>query len=462
MIQAGAIGLLGLGVNDLAGIRALGNSSSGKARSVIYIFLSGGLSQIDSFDMKPEAPEGIRGEFKPIATRTTGISICEHLPMLAERSQLWSLCRSLTHRSNDHSASHLLMLTGQNQIPIGFDANRPRPNDPPSIASVVNRVVAPKNNLPPAIVLPEVLIHRTGRVIPGQFAGEMGPRWDPWFISASPFNAVTYGAYPEYEFHHERGKENPKPLPFAAPSLSLPQDLNLDRLDERLGLLKIVEDQQRTLEQQVSFQEFDRHRQNAVSLLADAKVRKAFDVLKADDKTQERYGRNQFGWSLLMALRLVEAGVSLIQVNLGNNESWDTHQEAFPNLKKFLFPPTDRAVSVLLDDLNDRGLLKDTLVVMAGEFGRTPRIFSIPQAKTPGRDHWGAVQTVFFAGGRVSGGKIVGSSDKTGGYPKDDPQTPEDMAATIYDHLGIPDTASWKDPANRPHYFYTGKPIAGL
>jgi uncharacterized protein (DUF1501 family) len=159
---------------------------------------------------------------------------------------------------------------------------------------------------------------------------------------------------------------------------------------------------------------------------------------------------------------LVEAGVSLVQVNLGNNETWDTHQAAFPNLKDFLLPPTDRAVSALLDDLHDIGLLDTTLVVMAGEFGRTPRIFSIPGAKLPGRDHWGAVQTVFFAGGGVRGGTVVGSSDKTGGHPRNDPQTPENFGATIYSALGLPQTAAWYDPAGRPHFVYQGKPIQGL
>ena len=164
-----------------------------------------------------------------------------------------------------------------------------------------------------------------------------------------------------------------------------------------------------------------------------------------------------------MARRLVEAGVNLVQVNLGNNETWDTHGNAFPHLKERLLPPTDRAVSALLDDLSECGLLDSTLIVMAGEFGRTPRISSLPQFyKLPGRDHWGKVQTVFFAGGGVVGGRVVGSSDKIGGHPAADPQTPETMAATIYRSLGIPPTASWLDSADRPHFIYHGDPIAGL
>jgi len=164
----------------------------------------------------------------------------------------------------------------------------------------------------------------------------------------------------------------------------------------------------------------------------------------------------------LQARQLVEAGVRLVQVNLGNNETWDTHQAAFPNLRNYLFPPTDKAVSALLDDLEERGLLDDTLVVMASEFGRTPRIFKIPSATLPGRDHWGALQTVWFAGGGVPGGAVIGKSDKIGAYPIEDPQKPENLAATIYRALGIPQTAYWEDTLKRPHYIYHADPIPGL
>ena len=197
--------------------------------------------------------------------------------------------------------------------------------------------------------------------------------------------------------------------------------------------------------------------------MTDPRVRAAFDVLDAEPKVLDRYGRHAFGWSLLMARRLVEAGVNLVQVNLGNNETWDTHGNMFPHLKDKLFPPTDQALSALLDDLNASGLLQSTLIVMAGEFGRTPRISSLPQYyKLPGRDHWGKVQTVFFAGGGVTGGRVVGSSDKTGGFPRSDPQSPENLAATIYQGLGLPSTIAWHDPQDRPHYVYRGDPIPGL
>jgi uncharacterized protein (DUF1501 family) len=464
-IQAGALGLLGLGMNHLNPLRALASRSlptrDARAKAVIYIFLSGGLSQLDSFDLKPDAPAEYRGEFRPIATATPGLRICEHLPRLAGRSRLWTLCRSLTHPSNDHSASHNIMLTGRSVLPDGFDPNKPRPNDWPAIAAVAGVARPAVNNLPPAIILPESLVHRTGRVIPGQFAGEMGPRRDPWVVNASPYNAIGYGAYPEYGFQHDLGAYNPKSLVFQAPNLSLPEALTRGRLDHRLNLLAAVDQQRGELGRAAEVEQFDRHRQDAVALLSDPAVRRAFDVVNADPKTQDRYGRNAFGWSLLMARRLVEAGVSLVQVNLGNNETWDTHEAAFPNLKQFLLPPLDCSVSALLDDLDASGLLDDTLIVMAGEFGRTPRISSIPGAKLPGRDHWGRVQTVFFAGGGAPGGTVVGSSDRNGGEPATEPKTPEDFGATIYHALGIPPAATWTDSAGRPHSIYYGEPLFG-
>jgi Protein of unknown function (DUF1501) len=461
-LQAGAVGLLGLGMDHLAALRAAGPRVH-PARSVIYIFLSGGLSQVDSFDLKPNAPDAIRGEFKPVATRTPGIRICEHLPLLAVRSQLWALVRSLTHPSNEHSAGHMIMLSGRSTLPQGFNASQPKPTDWPSIAAVAGAVTRPRNNLPPAAVLPERLIHNTGRVIPGQFAGAMGRQRDPWFIEASPFDPTAYGAYPEYEFDHQERKRTPRKKQFQTPSLELPQGVGAARLNDRLSLLRHIDAQRHALDHSAGAERFGQLRQDSLALLTDPKVRQTFDVTRADPKAQDRYGRNAFGWSLLMARRLVEAGVNLVQVNLGNNETWDTHGNAFPHLKEKLFPPTDRALSALLDDLHESGLLDSTLVVMAGEFGRTPKISTLTKSyKGPGRDHWGSVQTVFAAGGGVRGGTVIGSSDRTGGYPATDPQTPENLAATIYSALGIPPTMAWHDALDRPHHVYYGKPIAGL
>jgi Protein of unknown function (DUF1501) len=467
-LQAGAVGLLGLGTDHLTALRSASASDNPArdvplGRSVIFIFLSGGLAQHDSFDPKPDAPEGIRGEFRPIATRTPGVHVCEHLPLLAQRSHLWSMVRSLTHATNDHSAGHHVMLTGRSDLPDGFSPNQPKPTDWPSIAAVAGAVVGPRNNLPPAVVLPERLVHNTRRVIPGQFAGTMGPRRDPWFIEASPFDPAAYGAYPEYEFDHQNRPRAPGRQRFQVPDLTLPEGLGGSRLANRLGLLAHLDRQRADLDRSANLGRFDARREAAVSLLTDARVCRAFDVTDSDPKLLDRYGRNSFGWSLLMARRLVEAGVALVQVNLGNNETWDTHGNAFPHLKDNLLPPMDRAVSALLDDLDGCGLLDSTLVVMAGEFGRTPRISTLPSAyKLPGRDHWGRVQTVFLAGGGVVGGRVIGSSDRIGGHPASDPQTPENLAATIYRSLGVPPLASWEDELGRPHQVYQGTPIGGL
>ncbi len=465
-LQAGAIGILGLGTNHLCGLRqadaAESATGSGKAKSCIFIFLSGGLGQQDSFDMKPDAPEDIRGEFRPIATATPGIQICEHLPMLAQRSERWALCRSLTHASNEHSAAHHIMLTGHSRLPTGFQPNSPSRSDRPSIAAIANYATAARNNLPSAVVLPERLVHNSGRVIPGQHAGEMGAPHDPWLFQASPFHNTAYGAFPQYSFdHQQRGQADDRV--FQAPQLTLPAGLGMREISGRLELLETLRQQRGNLIQAARVADFDRLRQGAVSLMTDSSVHQALDVTHADQKTLDRYGRNSFGWSLLMARRLVAAGVNLVQVNLGNDETWDTHGNAFPHLKDKLFPPTDRAVSALLDDLHDSGELDQTLIVMAGEFGRTPKITLLEQHyKLPGRDHWGAAQTVFFAGGGIHGGNVIGKTDAHGGYPTESPVTPENFAATIYHALGIPATAAWYDSQDRPHHIYHGEPIAGL
>ncbi|MBY0456702.1 MAG: DUF1501 domain-containing protein, partial [Gemmataceae bacterium] len=393
-------------------------------------------------------------------TKTPGLRITEHLPKLAACSDKWCLVRSLTHKSNDHSASHHIMLTGRSDLPVGFNPSKPQPTDHPSLAAVVGGVTKGRNNLPPALVLPDRIVHNTGRVIPGQFAGVMGRARDPWFLEASAFEPKAYGAYPEFEFDHQQRPFEPKRKAFLLPDLSLPPGVDSERFGGRLDVLAHLDKQRQTLDVAASSGTLTRSRADAVSLLTDARVRSAFDLSKAPRRDLDRYGDNAFGWSLLMAARLVEAGVNLVQVNLGNNETWDTHGNAFPHLKDKLLPPTDRALVALLSDLEQRGLLDSTLVVMAGEFGRTPRISTLTQHyKGPGRDHWGAVQSVWLAGGGVKGGLVVGSSDKTGGYPATDSQTPENFAATIYSALGLPKTLAWTDAENRPHHLYHADPM---
>ena len=469
MLQAGSVSLLGLGMNHVTALRGddvvSSRPTAGTAKSTIFVFLSGGLAQHDSFDPKPDAPAEIRGEFSPIATETPGVFVCEHLPMLAARSQMWSMIRSLTTPHNEHSQGHTSILTGRTPMPEGYSPVKPQSIDWPSIASIVGEAVPKRsNNLPPAVALPERIVHNSGRVLPGQFGGLMGSQRDPWFIEASPFNSKSYGAYPDYEFHFTRGRERNNDLKFQAPNLSLPQGLSRSRLTDRNALRDMLDQQRHSLEQAASIDSYDRHRQAAISLLTDSSVQRAFDVHGADPRTLDRYGRNAFGWSLLMARQLVQAGVNLVQVNLGNNESWDTHDNNFPLLRDCLLPPTDQGMSALLDDLQSIGILDDTLIVMVGEMGRTPKLNApnrFPGCQ-PGRDHWGAVQSVLIAGGGVKGGVVIGASDKNGAYPAFDAQRPENLAATIYHAMGIPSTAVWKDELNRPHQIYHGEPITEL
>lgn len=463
MLQVGGVGLLGLSLADVLAMRATSQTQTQTTpKSVIYLFLSGGLAQQDSFDPKPNAPDNIRGEFAPIRTRIPGVLMSEHLPKLAERIDKWAMVRSLTHPSNDHSLGHHIMLTGRSQAPIGFNPSMPRPADFPSITSIAGHLVPRRNGLPSAAVVPFNFIHHSGRIIPGQYAGELGHRHDPWLIQAS-HNCAGYGACPDCFDHQSRPHEHVGTPVFQPPVLRLPEGLDQGRLETRRGLLEMIDRQQQTLDRSVAALDLDQHRASALSLITSSRVRSAFDLSNESRQMLDAYGRNMFGYSCLLARRLVELGVGMIQVNLGRNETWDTHGNAFPHLKNDLLPPMDQCVSTLLEDLEARGLLESTMIVMAGEFGRTPRISHLPQHYAlPGRDHWGAVQTVFFAGGGVRGGTVVGSSDRNGGYPATSPQTPENMTATIYDTLGLPRTTAWHDANQRPNHIYHAEPISGL
>ncbi len=296
----------------------------------------------------------------------------------------------------------------------------------------------------------------------------LGVQNNPWLIECTdkPHAYHSYsGAFPKYLFNLHKGEPADRDdWKFEVSHLALQEGVLPDRFQSRLALMKSIDDQRRQLEEAADVAKYDRLRQSVLSLMGDPKVRQALDVTHADVKTLERYGNNSFGWSLLMARRLVETGVNMVQVNLGNFGSWDLHGNNFPLLKNFLFPPTDQALSALLDDLQESGLLESTLVVVAGEFGRTPRIFNVAPKiyKLPGRDHWAQCQSILLAGGGVRGGQVIGSSDRNGAYPTSDPQTPENCAATIYHALGIPRDASWPDAAGRPYHIYQAEPIRGL
>lgn len=471
MLQAGALGFFGLSLRDT--LRAAPSSLSatpGTAapKSVIFLFLTGGVGQHDTFDMKPDAPPEVRGEFQPIATQTPGLQICEHMPQLARRSHLWSLVRSVTHQDNGHDSGTYLMLTGRSKLPPTYKSMTPQSVDEPSIVAIAGAVTEQRGPLPPAAVLPEKLYHSNSGVYSGQFAGTLGSRHEPWMVECTdkPHAYHSYsGAFPRYLFNLHKGElADKQDWKFAAPSLSLPEGVFAERFQQRRDLLAIIDEQRRGLAVQAAEADYDRLTQRALSLMADPKIRAALDVRQADAKTLERYGDNSFGWSLLMARRLVEVGVNMVQVNMGNFGSWDLHGNNFPCLKNYLLPPTDQAVSALLDDLSESGLLDQTLVIMAGEFGRTPRISHIATDiyKYPGRDHWGPCQTLWAAGGGVQGGRVIGASDNIGAYPTNCPQTPENVAATIYQGLGIPENAVWHDVSGRPHSVYQGEPIREL
>ena len=471
LLQAGSLGFFGLNLPDVLGWRnsvRAAPAGSPAPKTVIFLFLTGGASQHDTFDMKPNAPSEIRGEFGPIATRTPGTQICEHLPLLAQRSHLWSLVRSLTHSDNGHDTGTYLMLTGRSKLPVTYKGMTPQSIDEPSILAIAGAVTQKRGILPTAAAIPEKLYHSNAGVYSGQFAGLLGKQHEPWMIECTdkPHAYHSYsGAFPTYLFNLHKGelayRQNWR---FEVPNLTLPEEVFSGRFEQRQRLLELIDEQRRGLDAHASVGNYDRMTHSAISMMTDPKVRAALDVKKSDPETLKRYGDNSFGWSVLMARRLVEAGVNMVQVNMGNFGSWDLHGNNFPCLKNYLFPPTDLAVSALLDDLKENGLLDSTLVVMAGEFGRTPQITHIATSiyKYPGRDHWGPCQTVFLAGGGIQGGRVIGASDRAGAYPASDPQTPENFAATIYQGLGIPTDAVWHDVTGRPHFVYQADPIGGL
>jgi hypothetical protein len=352
-----------------------------------------------------------------------------------------------------------MLLTGRLDLPVGFSTqNVPNPHEWPSLPAMINfaRDGRGRNNLPVSAVLPEPSINEAGRVRPGQYAGRLGPRWEAWHLPMATKCALGNGACPHCFRFEGTAFEHEPPTIFETPTLTLP-DGGADRLRGRLGLLDAIESQRRELDRTAEAARLDRHRAQAVSVLNDPRTRGAFEVERADPRTLARYGRNKFGLSLLMAYRLVEAGITLVQVNLGKNSSWDTHRRNFVNLRDNLFPYFDRGISALIDDLHTSGLMRDTLLVVTGEFGRTPRI-----NRDAGRDHWGPVMSLMLAGGGIRGGRVIGASDRIGAQPSADRQTTENLAATIYNALGIPHNAHWHDTDGRPYDVYRAGPIAGL
>lgn len=435
-IQAGACGFLGLNLPMLLAAKSRSVPSGrmfGRPKSVIFILMSGGLGQLDSFDMKPEATEAIRGEFKPIQTRTPGIQICEHLPMLADRMDKLAIVRSMSHPQGNHLEAVHRILTGHPSVPRGAsDLDRVASrNDFPCYGAVVDFVRGPSGGVPNGVALPLKLIEGP-LTWPGQDAGFLGPRHDPWQLRMPP-------SQPE-------ARDD---------SIALPEGLGIDRLHRRQHLLS----QTRPTLPGDSFAD---QQESALRLLGNGNVAKAIDLDREDPRLRDRYGRHSFGKSLLMARRLVEVGVPIVQATMGIVQNWDTHVGNFPRLKNDLMPPLDKAVSALMDDLALRGMLDDTLVVLTGEFGRTPRIAPLNAGDVPGRDHWPQVFSSVFAGGGVKGGQVIGKSDNQAAYPVTRTFGPPDLAATIYSALGIDTALELRDRLNRPLRLTDGEVIAPL
>jgi hypothetical protein len=433
-LQVGFSGLLGAGLPGLLAARAGAGpaGAEGRARSMILVFLTGAPSHLDTFDMKPDTPEGIRGEFRPVATRAPGVFYCEHLPGLAARADKLAVVRTLSHKHRNHLNGTHQVLTGNPQ-PNAVDDKPASRDDYPCYASGLDYARPRSDGVPSGVTLPTYLVEGPLRW-PGQHAGFLGPKHDPWQV-----------------------RQDPSRPDFRVEGLSLAEGLSVERLRGRRDL-------QRELDARLAEADALRspadplagQRASAYSLLFSGKVARAFDLAREDPRLRDRYGRNLFGQSLLLARRLVEAGVPIVQANMGIVQNWDTHDDNFPKLKTRLLPWLDQALSMLLDDLAATGLLDETLVAITGEFGRTPKI------KGTGRDHWSAVFSAAFAGAGVRGGQVIGSSDKLGAYPNTPPYTPGDLAATIYRALGVDPATELPDRLGRPLRLCNGEVIDPL
>jgi hypothetical protein len=447
LLQAGSLAALGLSLPQLLSRAGGADSTSfGQARSCVVVYLFGGPSQLDTFDLKPNAPPEVRGEFAPIATNVVGIRICEHLPRLAQRADKYCLIRGMNHPHPRHGWGLYYMLTGQRHNRPDLDAP-PTPDDFPGLGALVTRLGRQVRELPPAVTLP-----RWNRFLdlPNDYAGEragfLGSSFDPWLVKASPdFQA----------FHLDE--------------LALPVDVPPARLAERRRMLAAVD---RRISQWGELgQVHDALRSRAYHLLSSRAVRTAFDLARESDRLRERYGRHPFGQGLLLARRLVEAGTTLVQLNWHNDGSdvkspfWDTHKDNFNTLKNKLLPPVDVGLSAFLDDLHDRGLLASTLVLVMGEFGRTPRIGQVVMngaTDAAGRDHWPHAYTVLAAGAGVRGGRAYGATDGRAAYVIDGPVSPPDLQATVLHALGISPGAIITDRQGRPHSASDGQPVTAL
>jgi uncharacterized protein (DUF1501 family) len=412
-LKIGAAGAFGFGVTlpqILAGRADAADSKSDV--SLIILFLKGGLSTIDTWDMKPQAPAEFRGEFQPIATNVPGVQLCEHLPRLAQQMDKVALVRSFGHSDSGHGPADHYMLTGY--LPgAGFNGGLKPNNQRPAHGAVISRQLGPRGSVPPYVCLPRM--HNSAG------SSYLGSSAAPFVVEADPNSPG-----------------------FAVPDLAPPMTVSARRLESRRALLETVNRFQQSAEVQVNRAAgaMSNFQTKAFELMTSDATKAAFDIAREPEKLRDQYGRNSLGQSCLMARRLVEAGVRCVLIDHTN---WDTHYNNFHVLKNDLLPHLDAGMSALLADLGDRGLLDSTLVLVTGEFGRTPRI-----NKDAGRDHWGPSTTIALAGGGVRGGNVIGASDERAEKPATTPYGPADLAATIYHSLGIDPQTTFHTPEGRP------------
>jgi hypothetical protein len=434
----GAVGGCGIVLSDHFASRAVRGGSLQELTSlppissVILLFYYGGPSHLDTWDMKPNAPPQVRGNFRPIATKVPGIFLSEHLPWLARVMDKLALVRSVHHPMTNHNAAAVEALAGRTPLKGDLELLAEDGNDFPCFGAALSHLLPRRGEMPTFVALPHVMYNVVK--LPGQNAGFLGSAHEPFQVTQDP-NAA--------DFH--------------LAELDLPSGMTASRLAKCRHLLHDVD---RPAARRGGAARLDVVRERAFGLLDSHAIRRAFDVGREHPKVRDRYGRNIHGQSVLLARRLVEAGVPAIHVYdkvTNGQDNWDTHENNFGKLKDRLLPPMDQAVSALVEDLQARGRLDSTLVVALGEFGRTPRLNG-----TAGRDHWPYCFSVVLAGGGVRGGVAYGSSDKLGAYPHSDPVTPGDLAATIYWRFGLDPATEVRDLTGRPYRVAEGEPIKAL
>lgn len=445
LLQAGTLGLLGLGLPDLLRHQAMAADSSshhltfGKAQSCLIVFLNGGASHHDTWDMKPNAPAEVRGEFKQIASNVPGINMCEHLPLMAKQADKYGVIRSMTHSDFNHPSGVYWMVTGHpyhKGIGSGLSENISR-EDHPHIGSQITAVEGKQNRAVPIFVTLPDYIAVNGPIRAGQHGGFLGSKYDPLVPHGDP-NSPEFKPY----------------------ELGLVPSISPERMKERRSLRDQVGKQVASLEKHALGRSNDAYYEKAFGVLSSGTTQRAFDIKTEPEKIRDWYGRNRFGQSVLLGRRLIEAGVRLVHVNWIRilEQGWDTHDDNFNALKNKLLPPADRALAALFQDMTERGLMKDTLVVVMGEFGRSPLITK----SNSGREHWPPVFTILMAGAGLPVARHYGSSDKQGGYPLDKPITPGKFAATIFHALGINPQSEVTTMLERPWRICEDQPVLDL